>query len=458
MGSHKNTHQRGKNNRQPPPKPKESIANGAKEKITGSEWWTKLDISSKLISGLVGLVVASIGILFAWYGSQSQILNSQSIAQSQIEAQKIQAENDEKLEEGRLTAQLLEYLTGKDPKQREIAIKTLEKTVPPDVYQGVIEVLAKSDPDENVRKAAIEQLGKTNSFRVDEALLNLDSDKKLTQAESKVAHQSVQRAAIGTVLTSDTYVFAASDGVAIEKYGNGLFTHFLLKGLNGEADVNSDDSITANELMRFLSSEMSKESGARKSDGVATEDESEEILRELNSKSGSAIDLFTQYSSQNNPVSAFDGSGNTPIWGRKAPYKRLVALTIAVNQYSDTGMPRLAFSLNDAADFEKILKKDKRALSKLLINPRKTDVTAAMDELKSRLEPEDLLIVYFSGHGVMGTDGIPKWGVTDTKRNDESTLLSLTMIKTFFDQVQVKTKTLYIDACFQKIEGLFGNK
>jgi hypothetical protein len=45
------------------------------------------------------------------------------------------------------------------------------------------------------------------------------------------------------------------------KDGHGLFTYFLLQGLEGEADNNSDGVMTSNELMSFVESRVSAESG-----------------------------------------------------------------------------------------------------------------------------------------------------------------------------------------------------
>jgi len=51
--------------------------------------------------------------------------------------------------------------------------------------------------------------------------------------------------------------------------GHGVFTHFLLKGLNGEADYNHDNSITLGELIPFLSEQVRRETKNAQSPTVA---------------------------------------------------------------------------------------------------------------------------------------------------------------------------------------------
>lgn len=395
------------------------------------DWWSRVDIMTKIISGIV---IAAAGIGLTWY-----------LQKSQLDAQKAKAENDKKLEEGRITAQLVQHLTSNDPKQKELAIIALKTSVPQVTFDSMMEVLAKTDPDENVRKAAIEQIGKSNAPKVPEALTTIGSDEKRAPAEKKAVQEAIQRAAIGTVVTSDTYAFAASANTAIDKGVNGLFTYYLLKGLNGEADINKDDNIAANELQEYLSSQVNNDFNRKTgavSRGVGGD------IKVVNTRQSKT----SPYS----PITAFEGSGDVAIWGRRADYGRIVALIIAADQYSDKRIEALPFTINDANGMNEIIKKDKRAKTQLLINPKKDDVIEAMEQLKASLRRDDLLIVYFSGHGKLGKDGIPGWLLSDSNIDNESTYLSLNIVKNFLDQVQVKTKTLYIDACFSRVGELFG--
>lgn len=424
--------------------------NKGEESNKPPDWWNRADIISKILSSIV---IAAFGLTLTWYIQKTQLTTSQTIAQSQLEAQKIKAENDKKLEEGRITAQLLQHLTSTDAATRELAIVTLRESVPATIYNSVMQVLARTDPNENVRKAALEQLGKSNNANVAGVLDNISSDKKRTPSERNIARQSSKRAAIGAILSNDTYAFAASANEAIDKEGNGLFTYYLLKGLNGEADVNKDDLIAANELQTYLSSQITGEYSGREnlnstSQGVTRGIGSMDLYPGV-SKSSSLKDRYM-------PVSAFEGSGEVPIWGAGTNYGKIVALIIGVNEYSDKSLPRLPSTINDANRINEILKRDKRTKTQLLINPKKNDVMQAMNQLKDHLKPDDLLIVYFSGHGLLGQDGFPKWLVSDSITNSESTFVSLSIVKNLLDKIQARTKTLYIDACFSRVDELFG--
>lgn len=411
-----------------------------------ADWWSRADIISKILSSLL---IATFGIALTWYIQRTQISTSQSIAQSQLDAQKIKSDNDKKLEEGRITAQLLQHLASDDPVQRELAIVTLRESVPAEIYYSVVEVLARTDPNENVRKAAIEQLGRTNNPNVAGVLTNISADKKRTPSERKAARQSTQRAVIGSVLANDTYAFAASANAAIDKGSNGLFTYHLLRGLDGNADTNNDNLIAANELQNYLSSQLAAEFQRRDnrystSAGLTRGSDITNVSNETSLPSNRYM-----------PVTAFEGSGDVPVWGENAGYGRIVALIIGVGRHSDKEIMSLPSTNNDIRMFNEVLKKDKRAITQMLVDPKKYEILDAMNQLKKELKPDDLFILYFSGHGVLGKDGSPKWVAYDSNLNSDPTLISLSSIKNFLDEIQVKTKTLYIDTCFSRVDEIF---
>lgn len=51
--------------------------------------------------------------------------------------------------------------------------------------------------------------------------------------------------------------------------GHGVFTHFLLKGLKGEADYNKDERVTLGELIPFLSEQVRRATRSTQSPTVA---------------------------------------------------------------------------------------------------------------------------------------------------------------------------------------------
>jgi uncharacterized caspase-like protein len=63
---------------------------------------------------------------------------------------------------------------------------------------------------------------------------------------------------VGTVGGPNTQVFLSTTANQTAKWrrdqGHGLFTYFLLKGLQGSADANGDRTITSGELETYVKS------------------------------------------------------------------------------------------------------------------------------------------------------------------------------------------------------------
>jgi hypothetical protein len=390
-------------------------------------WWSRADILSKVLSSVV---IGAVGLMITWSIQKAQLSSTQSIANAQLEAARIKAEDDKKLEQGRVTGELLQHLVSKDAAQREIAIIALRESVPSGIYDSIVAVLARTDPSGRVRAAAIQELGKSNNSGVAHTLDAISVDQSRPASERSLALRSVQKLALASALAGNTYAFAASAGPAYESSGHGLFTGYLLKGLGGDADANKDGVITATELKHYLSlsseigSKVSLESGQR------------------------GVDLAIGESKQS-PVAAFDGSGDHAVWGKHADYARIVALVIGVGQYtSDHHIRPPAYSVSDAESIARLLAADNRTMIKKLIDPTRSNVLAAMAELTESVSANDLLVVYFSGHGVLGADGVGQWLLADARVDSFDTYLSLSTVKHFLRQIPAKTKALYIDACF----------
>lgn len=83
------------------------------------------------------------------------------------------------------------------------------------------------------------------------------------------------------VLTASNAIqFAYEGGAVIGETQNSLFTHFLVKGLRGEADSNGDGSITVDELYDYAFNEISKITPKQTPTKSATKQEGDIFLRE----------------------------------------------------------------------------------------------------------------------------------------------------------------------------------
>ena len=84
------------------------------------------------------------------------------------------------------------------------------------------------------------------------------------------------------VLTaSDEIQFAWEGDKIIGETDNSLFTHFLLKGLSGEADINSDGKITVDELYDYTYEEISKVTPKQTPRKDASKQEGDIVLRQI---------------------------------------------------------------------------------------------------------------------------------------------------------------------------------
>ena len=84
------------------------------------------------------------------------------------------------------------------------------------------------------------------------------------------------------VLTaSDATQFAWEGDKVIGQTDNSLFTHFLVKGLEGDADSDGDGKITVDELYDYAYDQISKVTPAQTPTKSASKQEGEIILRQI---------------------------------------------------------------------------------------------------------------------------------------------------------------------------------
>lgn len=414
----------------------ETEQNRSKEAREKVDWWPRADIIAKILSSIV---LATIGLALTWSIQNAQRATTQAIAEAQLEAARVKAQDDKKLEQIKFARESLQYFTSKDPQQRKIALMLLEESVPSEVYVKVVQALADGDPSEDVRKAAIARLDQSDDHNVARFLGNISQDTKRSNTERQQALASAQHIVLRSALADNTFIFGPARKYARDdsQLQRGLYTYFLVSGLSGQADKNQDGIITALEIDGYLTKELIAYNDAK---------EAKEILDELNSR-GLSVDLTTE-EFRNPTVFVFDGEENTAIWGAKSNYNKIYTLIIGISNYSDPSIPKLAFPANDANSFYALAQKETRAENQILVNATKAEILSAINNLKDKVKPTDLLILYFSGHGVLGKDGYGKWLVTDSKRDDESTWLELADVNSSLTKIKAKTKTIFADSCY----------
>src|SRR5688572_7706956 len=127
------------------------------------------------------------------------------------------------------------------------------------------------------------------------------------------------------------------------------------------------------------------------------------------------------------------------------------ALIIANTEYTDPGLAQLTAPGKDAEDFARVLKApgiggfDKVTT---LINEDATTARESIDEFFTQKKPDDLLVLYFSGHGVRDEFGTLYLAVKNTNRSLlRSTGIKSDFIRDAMNQSRSKRQVLILDCC-----------
>jgi formylglycine-generating enzyme required for sulfatase activity/uncharacterized caspase-like protein len=127
------------------------------------------------------------------------------------------------------------------------------------------------------------------------------------------------------------------------------------------------------------------------------------------------------------------------------------ALIIGNTEYTDPGLAQLSAPGKDAEDFARVLNDPEiGAFDKvnILLNQSSSAVSEAMDEFFDQKKPDDLLVLYFSGHGVRDELGALYLAVKNTIRTRlRSTAIKSDYIREAMDQSRSKRQLLILDCC-----------
>lgn len=132
------------------------------------------------------------------------------------------------------------------------------------------------------------------------------------------------------------------------------------------------------------------------------------------------------------------------------------ALVIGVADYQDNRIPDLPACERDARDLSGILTDTAiglfpKANVTTLLNDAvtRTSVVAAMDELARKAGPDDLVVVFFSGHGATDEKGRAYWVMSDTKVDRlRATAMPELEITELLGEIRTKRLVTIIDACY----------
>jgi len=126
-------------------------------------------------------------------------------------------------------------------------------------------------------------------------------------------------------------------------------------------------------------------------------------------------------------------------------------LIIANTEYTDPGLAQLTAPGKDAKEFWRVLNSpDIGAFDDviLLFNADSSTVNERIESFFLERKTDDLILLYFSGHGVKDESGLLYLAVKNTKRDRlRSTAINSAFIRDIMDQSRSKRQVLILDCC-----------
>ena len=127
------------------------------------------------------------------------------------------------------------------------------------------------------------------------------------------------------------------------------------------------------------------------------------------------------------------------------------ALIIANTEYTDPGLAQLTAPGKDAKEFGRVLDSPELGAFDdviILLNENESKVSETIDYFFSLKKPDDLLLLYFSGHGVRDENGSLYLAVRNTNRARlRSTAIKSDFIREAMDESRSRRQILILDCC-----------
>lgn len=132
----------------------------------------------------------------------------------------------------------------------------------------------------------------------------------------------------------------------------------------------------------------------------------------------------------------------------KMPKK--IALLIGVSEYGE-GIPSLSSALNDVEAMQRVLQNPMGGFEQveLLLNPDAIAMRKAIQKLFREAAKDDLVLLFFSGHGITNDDGHLYLTTRITAKDDfEATAVDASFIHRQSNNCYAKRQVLILDACY----------
>ena len=128
------------------------------------------------------------------------------------------------------------------------------------------------------------------------------------------------------------------------------------------------------------------------------------------------------------------------------------ALVIAVQEYDDPNINDLDHPIRDASRFIEIIESDynfRKENVQFLKNPTKADIIGTLHNMRSKVTPEDNLLIYYAGHGHYDEEmETGYWFPKDATPENPVDWLPNTDLTNYLNVLKTKHTLLIADACF----------
>lgn len=132
-----------------------------------------------------------------------------------------------------------------------------------------------------------------------------------------------------------------------------------------------------------------------------------------------------------------------------------VALLIGVSEY-EYGLAPLPATINDVEAMQRVLQHPKIGNFdevKVLVNPQQPDMAVAVETLFDSRQKDDLVLLFFSGHGIKDESGKLYFATRNTRKTDKGVLIkSTTVSANFVHEVMSNSRSrrevVILDCCF----------
>ena len=143
-------------------------------------------------------------------------------------------------------------------------------------------------------------------------------------------------------------------------------------------------------------------------------------------------------------------AGNTPPQPRLnhgLPTARFHALIIANQAYRH--WPRLNNPVNDAQDLKRMLEQRYGFETTLLVDSTRRDLFATFNTLRSKLKPDDNLLVFYAGHGdIEESTQRGYWVPVDGEKGNRSNWVSVVDVTDQINALGVRQVLVIADSCY----------